>query len=344
MKKIIINLLRGLVTLGVVLVCTLGNKPMQTFAAGGSMSLVEYNAGAAKVLDALDRGVNIASINDFKDSISEVLEEKEEESKLVMAIVHNSLNVREEPDENSKKVGLLYADCGGEILEQEGNWTKLKSGNLIGWASNDYLIFGEEAEAFAKEVGITTATVVADALRVRKEPTEDSGIWGLVAKGDEIEAITEDTTDEWVAIDFCGEEGYISGDYVDIKFTIDSGETLEEKREREAQEDFTLLSALVYLEAGNQTYEGQLAVASVVMNRVKSGAYPNTVSGVIYASGQFAPARGGRLEAQIERGVPESCKKAANEALRGKSNVGNVTHFRRYSGQPGLVIGAHVFY
>ena len=318
-------------------------RPVPVMAAGNT-SLSGLNAGAAKVLDALDRGVDLGSITDFEEEYADALVEEEEKSQLVMAVVHNSLNVREEANENSAKVGFIYADCGGEILEQEGNWTKLKSGNLIGWACNDYLIFGDEAEALAKEVGITTATVTADALRVRKEPNENSGVWGLVAKGDEIEAITEDTTDEWVAIDFCGEEGYISGGFVDIKFTIDQGETIEEKKEREAQEDFALLSALVFLEAGNQSYEGQLAVASVVMNRVKSSAYPNSVSGVIYASGQFAPARGGRLEAQIEMGVPESCKRAANEALRGKSNIGSVTHFRRYSGQPGQVIGAHVFY
>ena len=52
-----------------------------------------------------------------------------------------------------------------------------------------------------------------------------------------------------------------------------------------------LLAALIYCEAGNQPYEGQVAVGAVVMNRVKSGVYPNTITDVIYQSGQFGPAQ-----------------------------------------------------
>ncbi len=54
-----------------------------------------------------------------------------------------------------------------------------------------------------------------------------------------------------------------------------------------------LLAALIYCEAGNQPYEGQVAVGAVVMNRVRSGSYPNTISEVIYQSGQFGPAMTG---------------------------------------------------
>jgi len=347
MKKGRRKLLRGLTYVFAGIAAVSMCKSITVRAAGINTSLSELNVGAAKYLDACDRGGDgngPTAQSSEDDSSDDDSDGDSEESNLVMANVHNSLNVREEASEHSDKVGFMYADCGGEILEQEGNWTKIKSGNLVGWACNDYLLFGDEAEELASQVGITMATVTADALRVRKEPREDSGVWGLVAKGDEIEAITEDTTDDWVAINFAGEEGFISGEYVDINFTIDVGETMEEKKERESREDFTLLSALVYLEAGNQPYEGMLAVAAVVMNRVKSSGYPNSVSGVIYASGQFAPARGGRLEAQIEKGVPKACKEAAREALKGKSNIGGATHFRRYSGQAGTVIGAHVFY
>ena len=121
-----------------------------------------------------------------------------------MANVVNSLNVRAEASEEAEKVGFLYADCGGEILETTEGWTKIKSGNLVGWASNDYLLFGEEAIELAESVGRMVATVNADALRVRKEPNEDAGVYGLVKKDDKIEAIIDENTDEWVAIDFEG--------------------------------------------------------------------------------------------------------------------------------------------
>ncbi|MCR5399759.1 MAG: cell wall hydrolase [Lachnospiraceae bacterium] len=328
-------------------------------------SLSEYNVGVAKVLDSLDRGVDseLGSSGDEKTGDEDSDDPDSRKSDFVMANVQQSLNVREEPNEESSKVGLLYADCGGTILDTDGDWTKIQSGNLIGWCSNKYLLFDDEAEELAQEVGITLAKVEADALRVRKEASEESGIWGLVKRGDQIEVILEHTTDEWVAIEFEGEEGFLSTDYLDIRFSVDSGETYEEIKERARREkeekaklirdlgpvavgatDETLLAALVYCEAGNQPYDGQLAVASVVMNRVRSGAYPNTVAGVIYASGQFTPALNGKVALQLQRGVPSTCLQAAQAAIGGATNVGTATHFRRWTGQEGLVIGAHVFY
>ena len=58
---------------------------------------------------------------------------QEEELELVMTNVSNTLNVRKEPDEEAEKIGYLYADCGGTILERKDGWTKLESGGLIGW-------------------------------------------------------------------------------------------------------------------------------------------------------------------------------------------------------------------
>ena len=72
----------------------------------------------------------------------------------------------------------MYADCGGEILERTEGWTKIKSGNLIGWASNDYLLFGEEAIAEALKVGYSIAVVKSDAIRVREEADRQSAVLG----------------------------------------------------------------------------------------------------------------------------------------------------------------------
>ena len=108
--------------------------------------------------------------------------------------------------------------------------------------------------------------------------------------------------------------------------------------------DDVLLAALVQCEAGNQAYEGKLAVASVVMNRVRSGAYPNTVAGVIYASGQFPPALSGKVEQRLQLGVDPSCLQAAQEAISGKTNVGTATHFKRVGKHDGFVLGDHVFW
>ncbi|MCI8543249.1 MAG: SH3 domain-containing protein [Lachnospiraceae bacterium] len=288
-------------------------------------------------------------------------EEEPEESRLVMANVQNALNVRSDASEESDKVGMLYKDCGGTILERRDGWTKLQSGNIIGWASDEYLLFDEEARALANSVGKMVATVNTETLRVRMEPGTESGIWGLLPKGEVVEVLNQ-YDDGWVCIDFEGEDGYVSTEFLVLDFVIDAGETMEEIDARIAAEkeasrhknygEYTtdadttlLLAALIYCEAGSESYEGKLAVGAVVMNRVRSGAYPNSIHGVIYASGQFTPAMNGKLNSVYASGnISSSCIQAAQEALAGASNVGDLTHFRRNNGREGLVIGNHVFY
>ena len=85
--------------------------------------------------------------------------------------------------------------------------------------------------------------------------------------------------------------------------------------------------------------------SAVVMNRVRSKAYPDSIHGVIYASGQFTPALSGKVNRVYESGkISATCVQAAEAALAGDSNVGDLTHFRRNNGRDGLVLGNHVFY
>ena len=105
-----------------------------------------------------------------------------------------------------------------------------------------------------------------------------------------------------------------------------------------------LLAALIQCEAGTVSEEGMLAVGAVVMNRVRSGAYPNTISGVIYASGQFTPALNGKVAARYNGTVHEACIRAAQRALNGETNVGGATHFKRAGKHDGMLIGGNVFW
>lgn len=108
--------------------------------------------------------------------------------------------------------------------------------------------------------------------------------------------------------------------------------------------DQAMLAALVECEAGGESYEGQLAVASVIVNRVRSGSFPNTVAGVIYQSGQFSPVASGRFAVVLARGASGSCVQAANAALSGSTNISSLYFCRADSGVSGNVIGNHVFY
>lgn len=345
--------------MGIIVSCILFVCSGMTVCAGGNYANTQYGG----IGDILNPGTKDTAeiINDKARELNLTIPEPEEQSELVMANVKNALNVRSDASEDSEKVGMLYKDCGGTIIERRDGWTKLQSGNIIGWASDEYLLFGEDAENLASDVGRLIATIEADTLRVRKGPDTGAGVWGLLPKGEMVEVV-DDTTEGWICIDYEGEDGYVSAEYVSTEFQIDAGETIEEIKLREAAEreakrhvnygqyttdaDTTkLLAALIQCEAGNQSYEGQVAVGAVVMNRVRSGAYPDSIHGVIYASGQFTPAMNGKVNAVYESGnISESCLRAAQDALDGTSNVGDATHFRRNNGREGIVIGNHVFY
>ncbi|MCR5474821.1 MAG: cell wall hydrolase [Lachnospiraceae bacterium] len=109
--------------------------------------------------------------------------------------------------------------------------------------------------------------------------------------------------------------------------------------------DRDLLACLIYCEAGNQPYTGKVAVGAVVINRVRSAAYPNTLSGVIYQSRQFSPVGSGRLATRLALGAPSACYQAADEAMSGATPVGNCLYFRTVIPEiNGTIIGDHVFY
>ncbi|HAG68486.1 MAG TPA: cell wall hydrolase [Lachnospiraceae bacterium] len=109
--------------------------------------------------------------------------------------------------------------------------------------------------------------------------------------------------------------------------------------------DRDLLAALIYCEAGSEPYTGQVAVGAVVINRMRSAAFPNTMVGVIYQKSQFSPVASGRLATRLSLGANESCYRAADEAMRGSTPVGNCLYFRTVIPQiNGQIIGGHVFY
>lgn len=109
--------------------------------------------------------------------------------------------------------------------------------------------------------------------------------------------------------------------------------------------DIDLLAAIIECEAGGESYTGKVAVGNVVMNRVKSPLFPNTVLEVIYQNRQFSPVGSGRFAIVLARGANESCYQAAQDAMSGAAPVGNCLFFRTpIPGLTGTQIGGHIFY
>lgn len=112
------------------------------------------------------------------------------------------------------------------------------------------------------------------------------------------------------------------------------------------EKDLDMLAALIECEAGDQSYYGMLCVGAVVMNRINSSRFPNTLYEVIYQPYQFTPVTvSNRFSLVLARGANETCYRAAREVLEDGKIVGSWLFFRMNDGsREGEIIGDHVFY
>lgn len=94
-----------------------------------------------------------------------------------------------------------------------------------------------------------------------------------------------------------------------------------------SEEEIYLLAGVVHMEAGNQSYEGKLAVANVVLNRLLSKRWGSTLESVVYAKGQFSGANTGVLQGFLDQGPNKGSLKAAAEAAAGVNNIGDYLAF-----------------
>lgn len=309
--------------------------------------------------------------------------EADEWANRVMPRVQEYVNIRSEADAESAAVGKLYKGGMAELLEQGTEWSKITSGSVTGYVKNEYLAFGAEAKALAEQDCRTVAVIQTESLRIRKEAGESAGVITLAGQGEKY-TVLEDGT-EWVKIEYKeGKSGYVAKAYVSVELELGKAVSAEEeaealrkaeaekaKKEAEKQaavakakavetvqgaameasvDETILLAAVVQMEAGGQGYEGKLAVASVVMNRVNSSRYPNTITGVIYQKGQFPGAHNGILDRILSKGPRQDCIQAAADALAGKNNAAGYMGFCSLNSSKYLkydnysIIGSHYFY
>ena len=134
---------------------------------------------------------------------------------------------------------------------------------------------------------------------------------------------------------------WIGDSYVGDSGTIVKGK--KNPKKLPSKDEIRLLAAITYLEAGNQSYYGKQCVASVVVNRVKSSRFPDTLKGVIYQSGQFTPAINGTLNAlyRSKKKIQSQCMKAAEEILTNGSVLKGYYFFNGCYGDK--KIGDHYF-
>lgn len=343
-------------------------QPTDGISADGTIADAETQPTDGTTIDAETQPTDGTTT----DAEMQPNDETEEWQDRLMADVNEFLYIRAEGSEDSEIVGKLYKGAVAQVAEVGDTWTHVTSGNVDGYVMNSYCLYGTDAMNYANETFDVEAEIQTDGLRVRSSADPEASVLAAVSTGMSFPVDADaEAVEGWVAIDYKGSTGYVSAEYVTTELALGEAVTIEEEKERLAKEaaeaaksaqvsssgtvqngamaasvdDVTLLAALIQCEAGSESYEGQLAVGAVVMNRVRSGAYPGSIYGVIYESGQFTPAGRGSVASVAANGPKASCVQAAQEAINGADNTGGAVRFRgASSGQPGVVIGNHVFW
>ncbi|RHP29469.1 C40 family peptidase [Lachnotalea sp. AF33-28] len=207
----------------------------QYYQAQASMVDLSDGTGVAGVSVALDGYYNAYATGAVSKSVAlalttmtsaEAASVLDNYTNLGIANVNSYLNVRKEPKKNGEIIGKMIRFSGCEILEDAGDWYKIKSGPVTGYVSKEYILTGEDAELIAVQEARLRAIVTTESnLNVRKEPSADS------------KKITKITTDErydvlnqvngWIEISLEGNDdgkdmssGFISADYAEVKYAL----------------------------------------------------------------------------------------------------------------------------
>lgn len=224
----------------------------------------------------------------------------------VAADVNTYANIRVDASINSQRVGRLPKGGVAVAVGEKDGWIQVSSGDVEGYIRGDLLV-SEEA---ARDLYVSTYG------------TEDISVWAEVidTRPQETEAPREES----------GSQEQESEETAETAASV-------------SQDDLDLMAAIIECEAGGESYEGKVAVGAVVMNRVNSSKFPNTISEVIYQRGQFSPVASGKLSRVLSRGAREDCYEAARDVLNGANTVGDKLFFSAGSGK-GIQIGNQHFY
>lgn len=144
----------------------------------------------------------------------------------IAKVESGNLNVRAEASTDSKLVGKMPKNAACEVLEVLDGWAYIKSGEVEGYVSTEFLLMGADAKVMADELVTTVVKVNTDGLNVRDIPSTDGAVMTQVPKGEELEYI--ETQGEWVKVYIDNEEGYVASEFVTVEEKLETAITMSE--------------------------------------------------------------------------------------------------------------------
>ena len=251
----------------------------------------------------------------------------------VATVTAKTLNLREQASTKSDVVSVLDKDSSFMVLSADDEWVHVRyTTNLDGYVSAEYVTVTEGAgQAVSTEV-LKAYAEMADEKEAERVAAEEAARAAEAAKKAAAEKKAAEAAKKTAA-----------------KATTSTKKTSSSSSSSVSADNVTLLAAICEYEAGTN-YDGCVAVANVVLNRVRSSKYPGSIKAVIYQKGQFGNVANGGLNKILNRGPKSTCIKAAKAALAGTNNVGSRLQFRSArtvnpsSYKNSVVIGGNCFF
>lgn len=192
--------------------------------AGVAATLFDYEKSLTAENAVTVEKENVEMVAAAQDTQQEV------QTKL-MPNVEESLNVRAQADEQSDIVGKLYKGSVADIVENDGTWAHIKSGNVDGYVNVSYCVTGTDALSYAYDTCGEIATVNTDGLRVREAADTNSKVLAVADQGKtyQVDRAVQ-ATDGWIAVVCDSQTGYIAADYATRSLNTRVGITIEEEQ------------------------------------------------------------------------------------------------------------------
>ncbi|MCR5388878.1 MAG: cell wall hydrolase [Lachnospiraceae bacterium] len=286
----------------------------------------------------------------------------EDWSNKLAADVSDFLNIRESASTSAKIVGVLTPDAVAEVVEKGSKWTQIKSGDIEGYVCTSYCVFGKQAFKQIKNNCSKFAFAKNDETVVYSLADSESEALCTLSEGESLPLDSKaEKAEGFKAVTYDDETGYVLSKSVTVRYNYryamtekDYADYLEESEPDTelnygdgisyTDEELTWIAAIIRNEAGFEPYEGMVAVGAVIVNRVQSGRFPNTIYDVLHQRGQF----GSNVDAIIAKRTSQITAdnlKAAKEALDGADPTNGKLFFKAYRGSgSGQVIGGQLFY
>ncbi|WP_455721527.1 cell wall hydrolase [Agathobacter sp.] len=226
--------------------------------AGVAAALSKYEKSLTAETAVTVQKEEVDTVAAAQESQPQLTPEQQEWQTKLMANVEESLNVRAQASEDSDVVGKLYKGSVADIVESDGEWTHITSGNVDGYVNTAYCVTGTDALNYAYDTCGEVATVNTDGLRVRAGQSEDSEVIKAAEQGETFKVDrAAEAQDGWVAVVYDSQTRYVSADYVTRSLNTTTGKTIEEEQAeiaaQKAAEEKAAAEAAAAEEAKKQT-------------------------------------------------------------------------------------------